>query len=93
MSELKGKILAGNILIESIQDVEKTTSGIIIPVTTDKKSFKGKVLLIGNPKHGAPMEVQVGDTVVYNKKYMIEELIIDQTDYIIMSQECVLYIE
>jgi len=93
MSELKGRVLAGNILIEIIQEVEQTASGIIIPTSTTKKTFKGKVLLVGKSNGVMPMEIAVGDVVVYNHKYMVEELKIEQIDYIVMSQECVLYIE
>ena len=91
MAELKGKILAGKILVAPIAIEEKTASGIIIPDSAIEKPLQGKVVLVGADKKDEPMELQVGDTVVYGK-YAGTELNIDNEDYLLMSQTDILYI-
>ena len=91
MSELKGRILAGKILIKPMAAEEKTASGIIIPDSAKEKPQQGKVVLVGDDKKDEPMEVKVGDTVFYGK-YAGTELNIDGTDYLLVSQTDVMYI-
>lgn len=91
MADLKGKILAGKILVEPMAAEAKTASGIIIPDSAKEKPQQGKVVLTGAAKKDETMEVKVGDTVFYGK-YSGTELSIDGTDYLLISQNDVLYI-
>jgi len=91
MAELKGKILAGKILVEPREAEEKTQSGIIIPDSAKEKPQEGTVVLVGADKKDEPMEVKVGDAVFYGK-YSGTELLIDDKEYLLMSQTDVLYI-
>ncbi len=91
MADLKGKILAGKILVQPQEAEEKTVSGIIIPDSAKEKPQVGTVVLVGAGKKDEPMEVNVGDVVFYGK-YSGTELNIDGTDYLLMSQTDVLYI-
>ncbi|HOO85271.1 MAG: co-chaperone GroES [Prolixibacteraceae bacterium] len=91
MSELKGRILAGKVLVEPVAAQEKTVGGIIIPDSAKEKPQTGKVVLVGSAKDKEPMEVKVGDTVFYGK-YSGTELNIDGKDYLLISQTDVLYI-
>jgi chaperonin GroES len=91
MSELKGRILAGKILVEPMAAEEKTAGGIIIPDSAKEKPQVAKVVLVGESKKDEPMEVKVGDTVYYGK-YAGTELNIDGNDYLLLSQSDVLYI-
>ncbi|WP_346861629.1 co-chaperone GroES [uncultured Draconibacterium sp.] len=91
MADLKGKILAGKILVQPKEAEEKTVSGIIIPDSAKEKPQVGTVVLVGADKTDEPMEVKVGDTVFYGK-YSGTELNIDGTDYLLMSQNDVMYI-
>ncbi|BAX80529.1 co-chaperone GroES [Labilibaculum antarcticum] len=91
MADLKGRILAGKILVEAIEAEEKTASGIIIPDAAKEKPMQGKVVLVGSDKKDEPMELKIGDTVFYGK-YSGTELVIDGDDYLLMSQLDVLYI-
>jgi chaperonin GroES len=92
MADLKGKILAGKILVETDAAEEKTVSGIIIPDSAQEKPQMGTVVLVGDGKTDEPMELKVGDAVLYSKFGRIEELNIDGNDYLLMSQTDVLYI-
>jgi chaperonin GroES len=91
MAELKGKILAGKILVKPQEAEEKTQSGIIIPDSAKEKPQQGTVVLVGADKKDEPMELKAGDVVVYGK-YSGTELHIDGEDYMLMSQNDVLYI-
>ncbi|PCH68291.1 MAG: co-chaperone GroES [Bacteroidales bacterium] len=91
MVELKGRILAGKILVEAIAAEEKTASGIIIPDAAKEKPMQGKVVLVGSDKKDEAMEIKIGDIVFYGK-YSGTELVIDGDDYLLMSQADVLYI-
>jgi chaperonin GroES len=91
MAELKGKILAGKILVKPSEAEEKTKSGIIIPDTAKEKPQHGKVIMVGAGKKDEPMEVKAGDMVLYGK-YAGQELTIDSEDYLLISQNDVLFI-
>jgi len=92
MAELKGKILAGKILVLPQEAETKTASGIIIPESAKEKPQVGKVVLVGTSKKDEPMELKVGDTVYYGK-YSGSTLTRDSVDYLLMSQNDVLYIQ
>jgi chaperonin GroES len=92
MAELKGKILAGKILVQPQEAETKTASGIIIPDSAKEKPQVGKVVLVGEAKKDEPMEVKAGDTVFYGK-YSGTTLQLDGVDYLLMSQNDVLYIQ
>lgn len=91
MSELKGKILAGKVLVKPQAAEEKTSSGIIIPDSAKEKPLSGEVILVGASKKDEAMEIKVGDTVLYGK-YGGTELSIEGVDYLLISQSDVLYI-
>jgi chaperonin GroES len=91
MAELKGKILAGKVLVEPQQAITKTAGGIIIPDSAKEKPLAGKVVLVGIAKKDETMEVKPGDTVFYGK-YSGTELTIEGNDYLLISQSDVLFI-
>ncbi len=91
MAQLKGKVLAGKVLIKPQEAEEKTASGIIIPDSAKEKPRAGTVVLVGVPKKDEEMELKKGDVVLYGK-YAGQELNIDGKDYLLLSQSDVLYI-
>ena len=91
MAELKGKILAGKILVKPSEAEEKTASGIIIPETAKEKPQNGKVVMVGADKKDEPMEIKVGDQVLYGK-FAGQELNVDEEDYLLISQSDVLFV-
>jgi chaperonin GroES len=90
MTELKGKVLAGKILVLPLEAETKTASGIIIPESAKEKPQAGTVVLTGSAKKDEPMELKVGETVYYGK-YSGTTLTIEGVDYLLMSQNDVLY--
>ena len=73
---------------------KKLASGIIIPETVDKeKPAKGEVIAVGVGKYEdgkrVPMQVKVGDTVLFSK-YGYDEVKIDGVEYYILSESNIL---
>lgn len=91
MADLKGKILAGKVLVRPNEAEEKTASGIIIPDSAKEKPQQGTVVLVGVAKKDETVEVKKGDKVLYGK-YGGQELTIEGNDYLLMSQSDILYI-
>ena len=91
MSDLKGKVLAGKILVKPMAAETKTSSGIIIPESAKEKPRQGTIVLVGAPKKDEEMEVKKGDVVLYGK-YSGQELTINGVDYLLISQSDILFI-
>jgi len=91
------KPLSDHILIEPVSVEEKTKTGIFLPQSADKeRSEQGKVVAVGLgrfTKSGerAPMEVKVGDLVLFTK-YGPNEIKVDGKEYLIAKQEDILAI-
>jgi chaperonin GroES len=86
--------LSDRILVERVEEEEKTKGGIFIPDTAKEKPAEGKVVATGNGRMGEdgkllPMDVKVGDRVLFSK-YGGTEVKIDGSDYLIMRQDDVL---
>lgn len=91
MAQLKGKILAGKVLVKPHEAEAKTASGIIIPESAKEKPRQGKVVLVGVSKKDEEMEVKKGDEVFFGK-YAGQELTVDGEDYLLLSQTEILFI-
>ena len=64
--------LDDRIVIRRLEAEEKTAGGIVLPDTAKEKPQKGEILAAGPGKlledgKRAPMEVKVGDTVLFGK--------------------------
>ena len=81
--------LADRELVEPKEAETKTASGIYIPETAKEKPQQGKVIAVGGGKKDEPMELKVGDTVLYGK-YSGTEITVDGKDYLMMRQSDVL---
>ena len=79
------KPLADRVLIEAKEAETKTASGLYIPDSAKEKPQQGTVVAVGNGKKDEPMELSVGDTVLYGK-YACTEITVDGNDYLIMRQ-------
>lgn len=85
--------LEDHILVEAIEEENKTKSGILLPDNKEKPS-KGKVVAVGNGKildngNRAPIDVKEGD-IVYFTKYSPDELDVDGDKYLIIKQSSLL---
>jgi len=83
------KPLADRVLIEPKEAETKTASGLYIPDTAKEKPQQGTVLAAGPGKKDEPMEVKVGDEVLYGK-YAGTEITVDDKKYLIVRQSDIL---
>lgn len=94
---MKLKPLFDNIVVKRIEENETTKSGIVLPDTIDKeKPQKGEVIAIGDGKisdrgEKIPMQVNVGDKVLF-RKYAPDEIKIEDGEYLVMTQTDVIAI-
>ena len=85
------KPLADRVLIGPKEAETKTASGIYIPDTAKEKPQQGTVLAAGPGKKDEPMEVKVGDQVLYGK-YAGTEVTVEDKKYLIVKQSDILAI-
>ena len=86
--------LHDRIIVERLNEDEKTSGGIIIPETAKEKPQRGKVLAVGKGKLNEdgslrPLDVKAGDLVLFGK-YSGTEVKIDNEDRLIMREDDVL---
>ena len=85
------KPLADRVVIEPKEAETKTASGLFIPDTAKEKPQQGTVVAAGPGKKDEPMEVKVGDQVLYSK-YAGTEVNVEGTKYLIVKQSDILAI-
>ena len=83
------KPLADRVLVEPKEAETKTASGLFIPDTAKEKPQAGTVVAVGPGKKDEPMELKVGDKVLYGK-HAGTELNVDGKIYIMMRQSDVM---
>jgi len=91
---MKVKPLNDRVLLKRIESKEQKRGGIIIPDTAKEKPMEGKVIAVGSgriEKDGkrTPLEVKVGDKVLFGK-YAGTEIKIDDVEHIIVREDEVL---
>lgn len=85
------KPLADRVVLEPKEAETKTASGLYIPDNAKEKPQQGTVVAVGPGKKDEPMELKVGDVVLYGK-YAGTEVTVDDKKYLIVKQSDVLAI-
>jgi chaperonin GroES len=93
-SKLKLKPLGGRVIVEPTEQDEMTAGGIILPETAKEKPQEGKILAAGpgdrdEDGERIPMDVSVGDKVLY-AKYSGTEVKMDGKKLLIMRESDIL---
>ncbi len=91
METIKMKPLGTRVILEPLEAEQKTKGGIIIPDSAKEKPQSAKVVAVGKGSKDEPMEVKVGDVVLYGK-YSGTEISYENKNYLIMSQSDILAI-
>ena len=91
---MKLRPLQDRILVERVEEEERTKGGIIIPDTAKEKPAEGKVVAAGNGKVGEDgkrikLEVKKGDRILFGK-YSGTEVKVEGKEYLIMREDDVL---
>ena len=88
------KPLGDRLVVERLEQEEKTSGGIIIPDTAKEKPKQGKVLAVGpgaKDENGKriPVDVQAGDIVLFTQ-WAGSEIKIDGKDYLVLKESDVI---
>lgn len=89
--------LGEKVVVKPGPEEEKTATGIVLPDTAKKKPQEGEVVAVGSGKlldngQRAPVQVKVGDTVIYSK-YGGTEVQVEGTDYMILDEDSILAVK
>jgi chaperonin GroES len=87
---MKMKPLYDRVLVKRIEEKEQKKGTIIIPDTAKEKPMEGKVVAVGAGavnKEGkrTPLEVKVGDRILFGK-YAGTEIKIDDQEHVILRE-------
>jgi len=93
---MKIRPLHDRVIVKRIEEEEKTKGGIIIPDTAKEKPIEGKVMAAGNGKilengKKVPLEVKVGDRILFGK-YAGTEVKIEGEEHLIMREDDIIAI-
>ncbi|MBF0426828.1 MAG: co-chaperone GroES [Magnetococcales bacterium] len=86
----KFRPLHDRVVVERIEQDDKTSGGIIIPDTAKEKPIQGRILAVGKGAIGddgqlRPMSVKEGDRVLF-AKYSGSEVKVDGKELLIMRE-------
>jgi len=90
------KPLLNHVVVEPIEEVAATKSGIILPETIEKdRTLKGRIVSVGAGRvdergNRIPMDVKVGDVILY--EYSTSEVKIDEKKYAVVKEENIIAI-
>ena len=90
---MKFRPLHDRVLIERVEEEEKTKTGIIIPDAAREKQQRGKIVSVGKGRVNEKgevlkLDVKEGDVVLF-EKYGGEEIKIDGKEYVILKEESI----
>ena len=87
--------LADRVVVKALEDTEKMRGGLFIPDTAKEKPQQGEIIAVGPGRYEknvrVPMEVKVGDKVLYGK-YSGTEVTINNDQFLILRESDVLAI-
>ena len=91
---MKIRPLQDRIVVKRVESETKTKGGIIIPDAAKEKPIEGRVVAVGNGKvlkdgKVRPLEVKVGDKVLFGK-YSGTEVKIDGEEHVLIREDDVL---
>jgi chaperonin GroES len=85
--------LADRVVIRALEETEQMRGGLYIPDTAKEKPQQGEIIAVGPGRFEkdkrVPMDVKVGDKVLYGK-YSGTEVTIDNEQYLILRESDVL---
>ncbi|KEJ91853.1 co-chaperone GroES [Synergistes jonesii] len=91
---MKLKPLGDRIVVKAAEKEEMTKGGLVLPDTVKEKPVEGEVVAVGTGRvldNGSrqPMEVKVGDRVIYSK-YSGTEVKVEEETYLVIGERDVL---
>jgi len=94
-SSVKVNPLADRVVVKPLEETEQMRGGLYIPDTAKEKPQQGEVIAAGPGRYEkdkrVPMEVKVGDKILYGK-YSGTEVTLDGDTYLILRETDILAI-
>ncbi|WP_416148612.1 co-chaperone GroES [Salipaludibacillus sp. HK11] len=90
------KPLGDRIVIELVEQEEKTKSGIVLPDSAQEKPQEGKIIAVGSGRvtdsgERVALEVKEGDSIIFSK-YSGTEVKYEGNEYLVLRESDVLAI-
>lgn len=89
------KPLGDRVVVKPSEGEERTPSGIVLPDSAKEKPQEGEIVAVGSGRiedgKKVPLEVSVGDKVIYSK-YGGTEVKVKGTEYLILTERDILAI-
>ncbi|HEX6971962.1 MAG TPA: co-chaperone GroES [Limnochordia bacterium] len=90
------KPLDDRVVVEPLEQEERTAGGIVIPDTAKEKPQQGRVIAVGPGRYGKTgkriaMSVQAGQRVLF-ARYAGTEVTVDGNEYLVLSESDILAI-
>ena len=94
-TELGVRGLHDRILVRRMAEEEKTAGGLIIPDTAKEKPQRGEIVAAGKGRitedgKVLPLEVKVGDKVIFGGSYGVVTVKLEGQEYLMMREEDIL---
>lgn len=94
---MKIRPLHDRVIIKRKEIESKSAGGIVLTGSAAGKSTRGEVLAVGNGRilengQVQPLDVKVGDIVIFNEGYGVKTEKIDNEDVLILSESDILAI-
>lgn len=92
---MKLRPLGDRVVVKPLEDEERTKGGIVLPDTAKEKPQRGEVVAVGpgdwdqEGEKRIPLDVKVGDHVLF-AKYSGSEVKIDDQDHLILRHSDIL---
>jgi chaperonin GroES len=86
---MKIRPLHDRVVIKRMEEEKASPGGIIIPDSATEKPIKGEVVAVGKMQDNGnvqPLDVKVGDTVLFGK-YSGTEVMIDSDELVVMKED------
>jgi chaperonin GroES len=92
-TSVKVEPLADRVVVRPLEETEQMRGGLYIPDTAKEKPQQGEIVAVGPGRFDdgkrVPMEVKVGNKVLYGK-YSGTEVTLDNEQYLILRESDVL---
>lgn len=92
---MKIRPLHERVVVRRVEEEQKTAGGIVLPGSAQEKPTRGEIIAVGKGRildNGdvRPLDVQVGDTVIFKEGFGVEKQKIDGEEVLIMSESDIL---
>lgn len=87
--------LHDRVVVRRVEEEQKTSGGIVLPGNAQEKPTRGEIVAVGKGRilesgETRPLDVQVGDRVIFKEGFGVEKQKIDGEEVLIMSESDIL---